>query len=306
MDGRAGRYEHVCERRGAQAHHRSRKNVYAVQDESGGYKVIGSSCLQNYTGIQPEGLWVLTWDDLDDLQEEDSLRDGGGGWARGDVAAETPDVLRIAAGAAAVQGGFQNRYSDRPTGGLVSEVLFPSAYTREEDRALHAAVMDAAADVDPAELKAEILEALDGQDGDWPSNIRLLLEEQHVSSRHVTLLASAISAVERMRAKKREKATIASGFIAPVGEKVENIPARVLMLRESTSYYGGREKTSTLVKMQTESGHIVTWWASNPPKLDEGDDVVIDRATVKKHETYNDQDQTAVTRAKLTLAPAAQ
>lgn len=59
------------------------------------------------------------------------------------------------------------------------------------------------------------------------------------------LLASAISAVERMRAKKREKVAVASGFVAPVGEKSAGVPDKVLRLVGSVSYYGGREKVST-------------------------------------------------------------
>lgn len=280
---------------------RSRKNVYVVRDEAGEYKVIGSSCLENYTGVHPQGLWALEWDDLAELQSEDDLSPGGGGWSHGHVAAPTDDVLAVAAATAQVQGGYQSRYSDRPTTGLTSEVLFATADTKEQ-RDLHGAIRRAADQVDVEELKADIREALAGEDSDWARNVLMLMDEDAVGDRHARLLASAISAVERLRAKKRERATIADGFIAPVGEKVEGVPARVLMLYESSSYYGGREKISTLVKMQAESGHIVTWWASNPPKLEEGDDVVIDRATVKKHETYNDQDQTVVTRAKLSPA----
>ncbi len=57
--------------------------------------------------------------------------------------------------------------------------------------------------------------------------------------------------------------------------------------------------------MQTASGHIVTWFSSKVTDFDEGDEVVIDRATVKEHEVYNDEDQTVVTRAKLSIAPGA-
>lgn len=280
---------------------RSRKNVYVVRDEAGEYKVIGSSCLENYTGVHPQGLWVLQWDDLAELQSEDDLSPGGGGWSHGHVAAPTDDVLAVAAATAQVQGSYQSRYSDRPTTGLTSEVLFATADTKEQ-RDLHGAIRRAADQVDVEELKADIREALAGEDSDWARNVLMLMDEDAVGDRHARLLASAISAVERLRAKKRERATIAEGHLAPVGEKVENVPARVLALREFSSYYGVRARTTTLVKMQAASGHIVTWWASNPPKLDEGDEVVIDRATVKKHDEYDGQDQTVVTRAKLTLA----
>lgn len=278
---------------------RRRTKVYVVRNPEGEYKTIGSNCLENYTGIKPEGLWALTYDDLNDIQDDDNW-DLRGGPTGGTPIVPGKDVLAVAAAAAKVQGGYKAKWADEPTTVLVKDTLFPWTGMSKERKAVIDQVRQEAEHVDVDALRDEIREAVE-PDGDWGTNVHALLDEEWVSSRHAALLASSISSVERLRAKKRERETTKPGFIAPVGEKVTGVKARILKLRQSTNYYGYRETVSEMVRLQTDDGHIVTWWASSPTGFDEGDDVTIQRATVKDHETYRGEDQTIITRAKLEL-----
>lgn len=289
----------TCEHCGTQ---RQRKSVYAVRGPDGRFAVVGSSCMQAYLGVKPEGLWTLEWDDLDDLDGRSEPEGFTGG---GTPVAQSNHVLATAAAVAKLQGGYQSSYADRPTAGEVRTFLYYSGVRTEEERRWREAIAEEVENVDVAELRSEILEAIEGNDSDWARNIRLLMDEEYISDRHAGVLASAVSAVERMRAEKRQRVEVAKGFVAPVGEKVTDTKARILKLREFTSHFGHRERTSQLVRMQTASGHIVTWFSSKVTDFDEGDEVVIDRATVKEHEVYNGEDQTVVTRAKLSIVPGA-
>lgn len=275
---------------------RQRKNAYVVQDRDGEYKVVGKSCLAAYTGIGPQGLWALEWDDLGELSREPvDLATAG------TPAAPRDDVLAVAIAAAKVQGGYQNAYSDHPTSGLVRMVLWPGGRPTKVEEDLLAAVHAELENIDADAFADEVREALADNASDWARNVKTLLDEEWVTSKHTALLASSVAAVDRMRVKKREKATIAKGFVAPVGEKITCSKARVLKLRTHTSYFGYAERTTEMVRMQDENGYIITWWSSRVTDLEEGDEVQIDRATVKDHEVYNSEDQTVVTRAKLTV-----
>ena len=58
--------------------------------------------------------------------------------------------------------------------------------------------------------------------------------------------------------------------------------------------------------LRTDGNLLIKWFATGVRDYEPGQRVRILRATVKDHETFRDQDQTVVTRAKLEpLDPAA-
>ena len=53
-------------------HNRPRSAVYTLRHESGDTAQVGSSCMKDFLGIAPAGLWALTADpvDVDELDEK--------------------------------------------------------------------------------------------------------------------------------------------------------------------------------------------------------------------------------------------
>jgi len=61
----------------------------------------------------------------------------------------------------------------------------------------------------------------------------------------------------------------------------------------------GMYGTTHLYKFADGSGNKITWFTSNDQSLEVGDSLVVKVATIKKHDTYNGEKQTIITRAKI-------
>ena len=89
---------------------------------------------------------------------------------------------------------------------------------------------------------------------------------------------------------------------ACAGAKVTDLAATVTVSRIIDGHYGAK----TLLVLRTDGNQLIKWFATGVRDNEPGQRVRILRATVKDHETFRDQDQTVVTRAKLErLDPAA-
>ena len=82
------------------------------------------------------------------------------------------------------------------------------------------------------------------------------------------------------------------------GAQVLGLPAEVLAMREFEGFYG----LTTLVKLQTLSGHMLTWFksGSTDDELKPGVQVLVS-GTVKKHDTFKEVPQTILNRCTLIL-----
>jgi len=86
-----------------------------------------------------------------------------------------------------------------------------------------------------------------------------------------------------------------SGHVGIVGGKIENIQVKTVYTNELDSHYG----ITHLYKFVDDAGNLYTWFSSRDKYLYSGDETTIIKATVKKHDSYNGENQTIITRAKL-------
>jgi hypothetical protein len=88
---------------------------------------------------------------------------------------------------------------------------------------------------------------------------------------------------------------VESNWIGEVGDKVSNLTVQLVRKYTMDGKYG----VTTLYGFQDKDGNIINWWSSTFQEVEQGDWVIIVRATIKKLDTYKDVKQTVITRAKL-------
>ena len=85
-----------------------------------------------------------------------------------------------------------------------------------------------------------------------------------------------------------------------VGEKIQNIKAKVVKKTYYENNYSYHPTTNTILTVQTPDNKEIVWFtSSNLDDYQTGDEILINAATVKKLGEYNGREQTTVTRAKI-------
>jgi hypothetical protein len=300
-------------------HNRYRKDVFALAHEDGTYKVVGRTCLQDFLGgMSPDTLinWATMIDRL-----IDTIGKGRDGWVGGGVprAVQTfplEPVLMLTSAEIAVYGWVSaakayNEGKDFATKHAVMAHLEgnEAAYRRTKrlhsDAAKKGVTIFSDADLDEVRKAIEWAKNLTDTSNTYLHNIKTLAENGHATWRDIGMACSILPTYRREAARAAEQAarkaaTAPSVHLGSVGAKIE-FEATVLYLNTFDNGYGG----VTLVKMKTDNGNIINWWASVAVRDYEAHqaihvkDRVKVKATVKKHETYKDEPQTTVTRAKM-------
>ncbi|MFC0452429.1 hypothetical protein [Rhodococcus jostii] len=152
--------------------------------------------------------------------------------------------------------------------------------------------------IDAVLASAETIDAA----SDYGMNLRTLLAGEYVSAKSVGIAASLVAVNARQQQLRAERATLVPGFIAPTGAKVTDLDATVIVSRIIDGRYGAK----TLLVLRTDGNQLIKWFATGVRDYEPCQRVRILRATVNDHDTFRDQDQTVVTRAKIEpLDPAA-
>ena len=289
---------------------RRRSATYLVEHEDGSRKQVGSSCMADFLGVKPAGLWALGFDPLAESEDD--------GWLSGtaytaDYASESLEVLAVAL--AVTDGGsdYVSRQASEwrgtpSTADAVRHQLYGGARESAQERLRRARLAELAEQYlrdGTAEKVLEYAREMDGT-GDYAANMRVLAAGEHVDFKHTALLASAVAgwARDNDRRKVREASAAAyvPGHLAPVKEKVTGHTAVVEKVVALDSYVPGGVGGS-LVIMRASTGHTLKWKASTRQDLSAGDKIAFTGGTVKAHEEYNGQDQTVLTRVKFEVAP---
>lgn len=293
---------------------RDRKRLYIIRDErDGSLAQIGHSCIELYTGLKIKGLWALEFDQqLRGFDEDDDSYGGGGSRYSAPVnivlglAFSFSDEGRSYISVRAAEAGV-----GEATGGLVrSTIFYPPRQPSSRDPRVQAAWREYMDKVrrgyefakDEALISDIIASAETLKAGtDYADNMHVILagESGYVGQRNVGILASlvAVYAREKELAVKREqekKAPPASGFLAPVKQRVKDIEIALTTVRQFEGHYGW----TTLLIGRTPEQHIVKWFASGRYDYEPGDTIKLAAATVKAHEVYEGTDQTVITRGK--------
>jgi hypothetical protein len=278
---------------------RQRERVYSLRNTEGMKTQVGSTCLASFLGIRPEGLWALDYDlDFEEGEDDDETD-----WSTRSGYAVYPAENLIAAALEASDNGKEFISRSRST--------FDHPATADLVTSDFNKYNDVVTDKQLAEARRIIrwVKSLpDDDNNDYTANLRALLvpkkrgDEKWVKSKHVPTAASAVGSYYAAKDKatagkirKEQKAAEVKGYLAEPKAKLEAVRATVVTSR----YLGDQQYPSTIVKLLTEDGHAVSWFAAGSKDFTPGQKVNI-RATVKANEIYQDSYETVITRAKLT------
>ena len=175
------------------------------------------------------------------------------------------------------------------TADKVEAYIFGKAKNRDDVKVL---------DADKREAKKVIkwatgLNVYQNWEDEYKWNIKLIAEAGVVDCWKAGFAASMVMGYRRELAKEAAKKK--QKWAGKIGEKTEFKNAKCVFTTSFETQYG----TSHLYKFVYNEHAILVWFASKPQEINQGSvcDVV---GTVKKHEEYQGQKQTIMTRCKIT------
>jgi hypothetical protein len=286
-----------CEHCGA---NRFRRDVFVLRNADGRYKQVGSTCLQDFTGIDPgAALFLAQMSNVVRLVEGELNEWFGSG--RGNCVNTLSFLAKVSFLVDNI--GFVSMSKARDSGltatcddALDMRYVLRDAVTLarwDEQREAH---------WDKAKQIRAWAEQLNGQNS-FEANVKTLLANDTMSLKphHRAFVAAAVSTFNRQLVDQAAAAT--SRHVGRVGQKETFVVAvnRVIPIQ---THFG----LSHLVLMRDKDGNALKWKASAYPKelaeLAEGAFVPI-AGKVKEHDDYKGQAQTVLTHVKV-LALAVQ
>lgn len=299
----------TCDHCGAD---RKRNKVIAVDNEDGKVMLVGSSCIKDFLGHNsPDAVanWCELIFDLDSAMDDDDWEDRSGGHY---VPTYSPlHALAATVRAISVEGwvsareAYNSPYPVTATKDIVANIVHPNPLPVWKDWVRENPIT--AADEAEAEAVVAWIKAQEPK-SEYMANLKALAEATSISTKHFGMWVSAVATyrkdqereIERALWKQQADAAKGSEFIAEPKTRLV-VTGTVTMTREIPGDYGTRQ----MVKVLTEDGNVVVWWASGVQhvldaeatitngysttrELKQGD-VITGKATVKEHDTYNKQ-----------------
>ena len=279
---------------------RNRKSIFIIDNDDGRRLQVGSTCIKDFLGWNTSPVFYGENDLADDFD------DGFGIF--GGYREHVYDVPTIIAYAWAVTAIFGFVRADEPTTttkdrlrvALRGPKVTDYGWDQDSIDRLHALAGEA------DDRVKEIIDFIKGDefagDNGYVTNLKVLVNEEYADQKYFGLLASAPNALTRYReqqaareAREAENAEMVNEYIGQPKERLE-LTVTVRAIRFINGNYG----TTTLYTFITEDKRLVKWFASGCPL---GEDVEGETyrlvGTVKKHDEYQGQKSTVLTRCKV-------
>lgn len=269
-----------------------RKNTFIVRREDGSEKQVGSTCLKDYCGIDPQHLGMLK--ELRDLFLKDSV--GCYDFDHCLKATKVYPIIDVVALAIRVKAKQGYRKSDEP--GSNKSVLIRMLAEKEQPIPDERAAAQAIADEVMLMTTDDSYSRLNDKKIWFKSTLKPLLTAGYCKDTHLGYMAYAPVVYEQYleakaeaeaRENERQKQAGESQFLGDVGQKVD---VDVKEMKLITSWEGDWGYTY-LYKIIDTAGNVLVWYASRCV-----DEFKRFRATVKAHNEREGVKQTVVTRCR--------
>lgn len=296
----------VCDHCG---HNRERNKTYLIKGPDGETKQIGSTCVDAYLGIKPEGLWALEYDALDSFSEgSDSNHQPVPHYS-------VDDTLSIALAASDGGENFKPSSWDHSTSAAVADIRFGGKHVDVQWRR---EMFEKASEMKSSGKVAQLRSMINQMDdnSDYARNLKAAVSEEYASPRAQSIVISAVSIIKREEkakqwAAEREQRRIAeeskkdmfkAGHIGKKDEKLKDVTYEVIEAREySSSDFHGNPITKYATTMRDSDGHKLTFFASEDlTKIkDDENKVTFSSGRIKEHSNYEGQDQTILSHMRV-------
>ena len=281
-------------------HRKSNRNhVVIIQHENGELRQVGSTCLDDYCGI--DGEIIVRWNDaLGEIAYADAVLNGdimdidrcGFFCECGHPCYSVEEILQLAAATIRmcgfVKSGYEDSTSDIVKGFFGTAHLKRPEITESDKQDAISAISWIRSEVTQDEI----------DHSEYLYNLQQIIKAGYATFRHFGMLVSLIPTFKRAMEKKRqdyikEQAKRAGTFLGEVGKKLS---ADVTLTRVTSydSMYG----TGYIYSMMDASGNTLVWFASRSQGHNDGDTFKI-TGTVKEHKEYHGIKQTVLTRCKI-------
>jgi hypothetical protein len=299
VTGAASDYDSHRERGGTCDHcktSRQRSVTYLLRKDSE-VRAVGSKCLRDFTGHMSPTAWAAYADSLvgfeheiSDLEDEDFGEEESAGQGRR-LAEAVPisKYLPFVAMEIRINGWLSKGKAwsggGTPTADVAWEIMVRrQGEPTEEDRCRA---------VEDFELVTETFASKEDRE-DYEDHLMSVINQGYVFFRNMGLVASICAAADRIRrdqalAEARRKEV--SEWFGEVGQRGDYVLRLV-----HTQSYDGRFGVSYLHIFVDERGRKAKWFATGKC-LDKGTYEI--KATVKKHEVYQDRKETLLTRCSV-------
>lgn len=282
---------------------RRRTETFVVENlEDGSYIQVGRNCLRDFFGHDPQAVarWlsrVLHF--VASLEEDDDdWRTPGGRYEH------YYNAMKVLTNVVAVIRtlGYVSRKAAQidetkaTTTGDVRWIMSRAIGKEREAQKRFIASIDFRPEEDLAEAEAAVawLKEQEGSN-EYMHNLKLLEDEKAVPSRMFGYWASLIPtyqrAMDRLELARIERENSLNEHLGEVGQRLTDIRVRCKSVKAIAGHYG----TVNIHRMKDEDGRTLVWFANTEAKMTRGHEYVI-RATIKKHDEYEDWAQTHLNR----------
>ncbi len=283
---------------------RRRNDVLILRDTSTGKLIqIGRNCAADFFRSTDAVAMVRVYALYASLRDEDSYDDSL--WApREETYVDLQRLLEMTAAVVREFGWVSSKMVwDRQDGSMkTADRVMTNLFYRRETRSDQLATTTEADTTLSWEVLAwlnrEFVAILKPARSEFQHNVCGSIEDGMVRTRNFGYIVWAINGyaahlAKQARAERAKQTAAASTHIGSVGDRID-FTARCMSVRRFDGDYGPRD----LCRFSDDAGNTIIWWATSEPRLTIGY-VYTFKATIKKHDTFNGEAQTVVTRAKL-------
>lgn len=276
---------------------RGRKSVYLLRDPHGHYKQVGSTCLDDFTGIDPSAaLWFAQMSALVRLCEGEVDDYVGGGRSNAVYVRQyLADVLFLVARFGFVSTKKAQVDLCEPTylGAIDLQTYLDRSPELRADYLKEKAVNDVRA----VAVQKWMIEK--PEESDFDRNAKLILEREVIKRepRHLAIAAAVVAQYMRATAERAEERR-PSEWLGQPGDKLEAV-LRVDRVLEIPNHFSRARRFMLLLKDQL--GNVIKWTTTTAPAaLVDGNALPVRaRFKVAAHDLYKDRRQTIVTHLRL-------
>lgn len=278
-------------------HKRFRKKSFLVQHESGEYKEVGSTCLKDFLGHDPQNfLWYAGMEDrIGGMEDEFGL----GSFGSGDPMSYDLLGILTLTNAMIKEYGWTSRGEayDDPNGMKVATADDVLHYLTKKNKTAAEIIEPEEEDKEIAEKTLAHFQTLEKQDNDYIMNCLRVIRMNRVSHKRIGIACSMIQVYRRHVEKELERANeLPSEWFGNIGSKLEDCEVVCVFKTFVEGYMGG---SNALYKFVDNDGNIYKTFYSGYKWSCEQEDKVRLWGTVKKHDEWNNKKETLLTRCKI-------
>lgn len=270
---------------------RDRKQTVVVKDSEGHFRQVGTTCLQEYTGLDPRALELLA------LREMIFVQDGKLNWGRASsetairgTLATARLVIRELQGGRYISKKAAEQENTHSTADLTALTLYSNAKEVEELR--EKLTED---DLQHADAVIEWIKDYPESDSYFYHNLKVLVKRGSVPTNMIGIVAGALAAHNRDLMRREAQPQYKNEVAGEIGER-KTWKVTLMNRRDGEGNYG----PWTMLQFMSREGYCIVTWTNPETQLatsiNVGDEGTL-TARIKDYDEFNGITQTVVTRA---------